>query len=270
MYKKIGYGLSLSIHLLVIAFILLPNFQRKHIPQERPISVSIIAPRKKLNKKPSSKKTPHKKQVIKHKKPPQKAISKKKVIPKKVARRSKPTPQKKSPTPKPKKISKPQKKIIKPLPQKAVVQKKPAQSSQKEKVDDDFMKVLKSLEKVEAQALPSQQSTTQETPQHIEDILSEDELSRLKEQLKGCWHVPAGARHAQDLAVELKVKLAQDAKVLSIETLNPKTNNEFYIVAEESARRALMNPDCTPLEMPKGKFDIWQESIFTFDPKEIL
>ena len=100
--------------------------------------------------------------------------------------------------------------------------------------------------------------------------LSTSELDLVKQQIEGCWNVPAGARDAKDLTPEFRVYMNPDGTVRSATQLNPERNNDpFFQAAAESAMRALRNPRCQPLKLPLQKYDQWQTFTITFDPKDL-
>ncbi len=101
--------------------------------------------------------------------------------------------------------------------------------------------------------------------------LTTNELDAIKQQLRECWLVPAGARDAKDLRPEFRVYMNQDGTVRSASQLNPERNSDpFFQAAAESAMRALRNPRCQPLKLPPQKYDAWQTFTITFDPKDLL
>lgn len=100
--------------------------------------------------------------------------------------------------------------------------------------------------------------------------LSMSELDALKRQIERCWNFPAGARNAQDLVVEIKVLVNRDRTVrqaLIVDTARMR-RDPFYRSAAESARRAVLNPRCSPLKLPPAKYDLWRSMTLRFDPRE--
>ena len=49
-----------------------------------------------------------------------------------------------------------------------------------------------------------------------------------------------------------------------IATNIPKSN-AFYGPITDSAMRTLLNPECTPLKLPKEKYSLWKNLTITFD-----
>ena len=100
--------------------------------------------------------------------------------------------------------------------------------------------------------------------------LSMSELDALKRQIERCWYFPAGARNARDLVVEIKVLVNRDrtvrqARIVDVARMR---RDPFYRSAAESARRAVLNPRCSPLKLPPAKYDLWRSMTLTFNPRE--
>jgi hypothetical protein len=101
--------------------------------------------------------------------------------------------------------------------------------------------------------------------------LTTSELDLVKQQIRECWLVPAGARDAQNLTPEFRVFMNRDGTIRSATQLNVDRNSDpFFLAAAESAMRALRNPQCQPLKLPPEKYDLWQSFTITFDPKDLL
>jgi hypothetical protein len=100
--------------------------------------------------------------------------------------------------------------------------------------------------------------------------LTTSELDLVKQQIYQCWNVPLGARDANDLLPEFRVTMKRDATVQSVVLLNTERYGDpTFRAAADSARRALFNPQCTPLKLPPDKYDEWQTFTITFDPKDV-
>lgn len=94
----------------------------------------------------------------------------------------------------------------------------------------------------------------------------------VREQISRCWNVPAGARDAKDLVVEIRVVVGPDGNVrqATIVDQGRAASDPFYRAAAESARRAFFNPECRPLRLPPDKYAIWKDMVVDFSPKDIL
>jgi outer membrane biosynthesis protein TonB len=102
--------------------------------------------------------------------------------------------------------------------------------------------------------------------------LSASELDMIREQIARCWNIPAGARDARDLVVELRVEVGPDGMVqqATIVDQGRVAADPFFRAAAESARRALFNPLCRPLRLPPDKYDVWKDMVVDFSPKDLL
>jgi hypothetical protein len=102
--------------------------------------------------------------------------------------------------------------------------------------------------------------------------LSASELDMIREQLAQCWNIPAGARDAKDLVVEIRVAVAPDGMVQQATIVDEAraAADPFYRAAAESARRAFFNPLCRPLRVPPDKYEIWKDMVVDFSPRDLL
>ena len=102
--------------------------------------------------------------------------------------------------------------------------------------------------------------------------LTASELDMVRHQIARCWNVPAGARDAKDLVVEIKVIVDPDGTVRQATIVDQGRlgSDPFFRAAAESARRAFFNPQCRPLHLPAEKYAIWKDLVVDFSPKDIL
>ncbi|MBV9016833.1 MAG: hypothetical protein JO058_14365 [Alphaproteobacteria bacterium] len=117
-----------------------------------------------------------------------------------------------------------------------------------------------------AAALPSSQPKAP-----LGSQLTASEMDLLREQLYHCWNVPVGARDAKDLVIEIRVivgpdGIAQQATIVDTSRLG----DPVFRAAAESARRTFFAPECTPLRVPSGKYDLWKDMVVDFSPKDLL
>ncbi len=100
-------------------------------------------------------------------------------------------------------------------------------------------------------------------------ILSINEIDMLRQQLSSCWNAPAGAVIERGMQVTISAKVLQNMKVSSnsirIVDTNISKTNPFYGPITDSAMRTLLNPECTPLKLPKDKYNLWKNLTITFD-----
>ncbi|MEM7072317.1 MAG: hypothetical protein AAF418_01995 [Pseudomonadota bacterium] len=124
-----------------------------------------------------------------------------------------------------------------------------------------------------AQANSDASTTPVSEPQYdANQGLSADEISALRQQIAGCWNLPAGAALAETLRVQLRIKVGPDRNVREVKIIDQArmSRNAFFRIAAESAQRAVLHPDCQPLMLPVGKYELWNDILFTFDPASIL
>jgi hypothetical protein len=102
--------------------------------------------------------------------------------------------------------------------------------------------------------------------------LSASEIDLVREQIEQCWNVPAGARDAKDLVIEVKAVVNPDGTVQEATIIDQGRygGDPYYRAAAESARRAVLNPRCSPLKLPPDKYDSWRDLDLFFNPKDVL
>lgn len=141
---------------------------------------------------------------------------------------------------------------------------------------EDFDSVLKNLipDEVE-QTAGSQESAQGEKPSLLAKMsqrVTRSEMDTLRQQLSQCWNLQAGARYAEDLVVPIKLFMNPDRtvrKAVVVDQIRYNTDS-YYRAAADSARRAVNNPHCIPLELPPEKYETWKEMTVTFDPRDML
>lgn len=104
----------------------------------------------------------------------------------------------------------------------------------------------------------------------VSDQLSVNELDIIRQQLSKCWNIPAGARQAHDLVVDVKVWMNPDGTVKQAQLVSATSSNPFYLTASESALRAVQDQRCLPLKLPPEKYKIWKVFVLSFNPKDLL
>jgi len=147
----------------------------------------------------------------------------------------------------------------------------------KKKKKKDFMALLNNIEKTEAssegkaQAEQDIDSTADHAANNISDVLSITELDLIRRQLAACWNVPAGARDAKDLYVDIRVDMNPDGTVRTAAVVGSSgAGGPFAKAAADSALRAVKNPQCNPLKLPLDRYDQWKTIEIRFDPQHIL
>jgi outer membrane biosynthesis protein TonB len=147
---------------------------------------------------------------------------------------------------------------------------------------ENFDALLKNLTKQKPQPIADQPPVPQaKTPPTrasgaqapVSANLTASELAALSAQLGRCWSIPAAAKDAQDLVVDVEVTVNPDRTVSgqpSVLDQGRMASDPAFRAAAMAAVRALRNPQCTPLELPPDKYQEWQSMTIHFDPKEML
>lgn len=141
----------------------------------------------------------------------------------------------------------------------------------KKEKNDDFTSVLRAVQELRKDP-PEEGQEKAFKSDHISDKLTISELDALRQQIQKCWNIPAGARNIEEMVVEIDVTMNENLTVEEAEIKNKALmlSNPFFRTVAESARRAMFAPDCTPLKLPKGKYEEWKNFTITFNPKEVL
>ncbi len=147
------------------------------------------------------------------------------------------------------------------------VQQKTKNAKTEQHIDDND--VLKKLRERFQDNTPD--NTQNHTGDIIADQLSASEIDLLKKQIASCWNIPAGARESELLQIRIRIKVNVDRSVHSADIVEKnRLQDPFYRTAAESALRAVLHPNCSPLNLPKDKYELWNDIIFTFDPSIII
>lgn len=147
---------------------------------------------------------------------------------------------------------------------------------------DELLKTLednKPAPKVESQETENTDAKSQSVkPVDMNAPLTITEISYIKaliqKQIYPCWNVPAGARDAANLQIKLDVDVERDGTIRFAGFADESRyySDNYYQVAADSARRAVLDPKCNPLKQlpPMDKFDKWHQLTITFDPSQLI
>ena len=127
--------------------------------------------------------------------------------------------------------------------------------------DEDRAKI----KKAQVTRLADKQSRTGQ----VDGLLDPDEMDELREQIAQCWNVPVGARGIEDMVAEIAITVNHDKTVASAQLVGVLTGT-FNRAFNESALRAVLNPECSPLKLPDGKFELWRNITFVFNARDML
>ncbi|MEN2979002.1 TonB C-terminal domain-containing protein [Tistrella bauzanensis] len=161
--------------------------------------------------------------------------------------------------------------------------KKP-EPEKKPEPDDPLASLRKSLDQLKTQSREDapkeqqvarsnqpQQAVMQRNAQPTNQV-SVSDIAFIRSQIERRWSVPVGAPEAENLIVEVRIRLAPDGTVQSADVVDrarmQRPGEESYRVAAESAVRAIRA--ASPLELPAGKYDQLKDIVLAFNPKNMV
>jgi outer membrane biosynthesis protein TonB len=101
--------------------------------------------------------------------------------------------------------------------------------------------------------------------------LTGTEIDILNKHMKRFWNIPSGHEKAYDIVVEIELSISANGnveKAVVVDNGRLNTDPEFRIAAE-SALRAILDPECSPLPLSASRYEVWKHMIFVFDPHEM-
>ncbi len=137
----------------------------------------------------------------------------------------------------------------------------------KKEQPQDFAAVLRNLEDSTPKPV---QKAGQNAPLGERMTMSEEDA--LRTQLESCWNVPIGAKDVENMSVSIFMVINRDRVLQSariVDTARYNSDQVFRAVAD-SALRAVRNPKCSPFDLPPDKYNIWNNTTVTFNPKDMF
>ena len=283
MYRASTFSALLHVAVLLFAYFGLPHFAPPPLMVDYPVPVEVVTIAEKTNAPPPKpaevkpeppKPEPPKPKPVKAPPPPPPPK------PEAVA----PPPPEPEPAPKPE----PPKAVVEapaPLPkpkQKPEPAEKPVKPERKSPPPpDQFASVLKTIEKLKTTAAAPQAKTAETSsrpaPPNFDAAapITISQIDAIRRHFEKCWNIPAGAREAENLLVDIKVELDPDAMVQRAEIVDRArmATDPFYRAAAESALRAVLNPLCRSLKdvaLPPEQYEQWKDMTISFNPKEMI
>ncbi len=111
--------------------------------------------------------------------------------------------------------------------------------------------------------------------QDIQEIITEEEkipmtvsdVYELQNQIYGCLNISGfKAEKFKSIKPIIIIEVNRNRTIESAKLYNKeKLSDPDFRVAAEAALRAVNNPDCSPLKLPKDKYNTWKEIKFIFD-----
>jgi colicin import membrane protein len=97
--------------------------------------------------------------------------------------------------------------------------------------------------------------------------LSQSELGAMSARLHQLWNAPsAGAKDAQELILEVEIRLKPDGTLSSPPEVRTNGNGPLFLAAKDSAVRAVYQGQPYTMLRPEH-YEDWKEVLIVFDPK---
>ena len=108
--------------------------------------------------------------------------------------------------------------------------------------------------------------------EEVGETLTATQIDLIRQTIRKCWHFPAGLRNAEDLIVDIKMELDPEGNVTRAEIVdtNRMASDPDYRTAAENAYRAVLDPKCNPLPLPKERYNEWKDLELSFNPKDMF
>jgi len=147
---------------------------------------------------------------------------------------------------------------------------KPADAPDKKSKEKDFLDEL-NLDEIVTDDKPKPREKTQ-IATIIGTRLTVSEVDAVRRQFEKCWNVPIGARNPEELVVEIKVRVNPDRTVRDAVIVDQARTaaDSFFRAMAESAKRAVLHKNCSPLRLPPDKYNAWKEMTVVFDPSGMV
>ena len=282
MRKSFARSILFHTMVMVVGYFGLPELRRDLSMTEAPIMVEIVTVAETTNApalKPASKRQPPPPKTKPPPAPPKVAAPPPPAPKPKPEVAAVPSPPETKPKPKPKAKPRPR------VPPRLVK----ARPKRKPKPPDTFASVLKTVKELHRQKPKPKEKSKKKKDESFERQtakalaslsrrydtsrpLTISEIDLVRQQIAGCWNLPAGAKDAENLVIEIWVAMNPDGTVRQarIKQQQRMLTDSFFRAAAESALRAVLNKRCQPFKLPRKKYDRWKTMTLVFNPKEMF
>jgi outer membrane biosynthesis protein TonB len=292
MRTSVGSSIALHVAAVVVGVVGLPHIPRPPEVDTPPIVAELVTIADITNvptkpKEPEPPKEQPKAEPPKPPPPPQKTEApapppKPEPVPEVAAVPPEPKPEAKKEEPKKEEPPKPRppeelaklKATKKPAPPKedfdAVLKNLQKSLPQKAEPKAEAKKAEPNFDELMAKAIPSNRRNIGDPTKPI-SMTEEDAIKNaIRRAMQQCWNVPAGAKDAANLVINLRMSLSQDGTVTNVQLEDSLFGkSDFWRAAADSALRAVRV--CSPFkDLPRDRYDAWKEITMTFNPKEML
>ena len=100
--------------------------------------------------------------------------------------------------------------------------------------------------------------------------LTQGDIRGLADQISECWSVDRGMLGVDQIVVELRVVLDPQGNVRNVLPASAVPTDPRARAVYESARRALLAPQCNPLRVPSDRLATVMASTFRFNPRGLM
>jgi hypothetical protein len=99
-------------------------------------------------------------------------------------------------------------------------------------------------------------------------LLTQSEIEALMHPIGNCWTLPVGIEDLEDIrVVQLRIQMRPDRTVEAVTIVDRERfgrDPEFRAVALSAARAV---EQCSPLDLPPDKYELWRVINFSFYPE---
>ena len=99
--------------------------------------------------------------------------------------------------------------------------------------------------------------------------LTAAERAGLADKIGECWAVDAGAPNIGSIIVELRIEVDAGGTVRIVRPNGAIPTEPRARMVFEAARRALLDPRCNPLPLPRERLEALRNTVFRFNPREL-
>ncbi len=101
------------------------------------------------------------------------------------------------------------------------------------------------------------------------NILSSTQIDLVRQKIKKCWHYHTNLTDTDSLIVNIRLELNQSGKIIKAEIMDKdRMSDPAYRTAAENALRAVNDPECNTLPLPKEHYKEWKIIEMSFDPSD--
>jgi hypothetical protein len=104
--------------------------------------------------------------------------------------------------------------------------------------------------------------------EEVGEGITATEIDLIRQTIKKCWQVPIGQVDVSDLAVTIRLQLDQDGYIQKVDIVDQDKliNDPNRLIAMENATRAVKDPRCNHIPLPKEKYEQWKDLEISFTP----